>query len=41
MNAATTAVSHMAFTVRYDNEAHRKLRNMCGEASRPPTLATA
>ena len=37
MGAAMTAVSQMAFTVRYDNEAHRKLRSVCGEASRPPS----
>ena len=35
--AAMTAASQMAFTVRYDDEAHRKLRSICGEASRPPT----
>ena len=40
MGAAMTAASQMAFkpTVRYGNEAHRKLRRLCGEASRPPTL---
>ena len=37
MSSATTAVSQMAFTVRFDDEAHLKLRSMCGEASRPPT----
>ena len=38
MGAAMTTVSQIAFTVRYDSEAHRKLRRLCDEASRPPTL---
>ena len=40
MGAAMTAVSQMAFTVKYNklnNQAHRKLRSMCDEASRRPT----
>ena len=37
VGAAMTAVSQMAFTVRYDDEAHRKLRSLCGGASRLPT----
>ena len=32
MGAAMTAVSQMDFTVKYDNEAHRKCRGLCGRA---------
>ena len=37
MGATVTAVSQMAFTGRYANEAHWKLCRVCDEASRPPT----